>query len=287
MAHQITGIDHVRIAVANAAAAYRAFSRLGFFLSPPWQDDGSGSLSHSLAFGADHVELAASGGTGAASQRLDRFLAGAAGKLTAVGLGSRDIQMSTESLRRAAVDVRPPSRRVRRLLPFDETEARSAELWSVSMLELPDELTPGLSADLCDFPTPAIIRRPEWLVHPNTAMGIVSLSVVLDNPETAINSYNRLFGPAACTPTDSLVTVHTGHGLIFLVTADGFDDLHPSLAVRLPPPPAMAVLTIGVADLAKAAAVLAANGVAAVRRGGHLGIPEEEALGIGLEFVEM
>ncbi len=282
MAHHITGIDHVRIAVADPAAADRAFRRLGFFVSPPWQDEGPGSLSHCLAFGADHVELAASGGAGAARQRLHRFLDGAAGKLMAVGLGSRDLWMSAESLRRAAVAVGAPSRRVRRLIDPD-----GAELSSAAVIELPDDLTPGLSAELGDFPTLAIVRRPEWRAHPNTALGIVSLSVVLDNPEAAISSYNRLFGPAACTPTDAVVTVHTGHGLIFLVTADGFDDLHPSLAVRLPQPPAMAVLTIGVADLAKAAAVLAANGVAAARRGGHLGIPQDEALGIGLEFVEM
>jgi len=50
---------------------------------------------------------------------------------------------------------------------------------------------------------------------------------------------------------------------------------------------AMAVLTIGVANLARAAEVLAANGVAAERRGGHLGVPAEDALGIGLEFIAL
>lgn len=282
MAHQITGIDHVLVAVADPAAARRAFSRLGFFVSPPLRDAASGTLCLSLAFGGDHVDMLAPDGTGPGSQHLRQALDGCPGKLLGIGLGSRDIHASCESLHRAQVDLPPSGQWIRRLSHADGTEAGS-----VSVVALSEGLTPGLSVELCHASEPEVVRRPEWREHPNTARGIISLSVVLDNPEAAIPGYNRLFGPAACTPTDALVTVHTGHGLIFLVTDDGFDDLHPSLDIRLPPPPAMAVLTIGVADLTKAAEVLAANGVAAERRGGHLGVPAGDALGIGLEFVEV
>jgi hypothetical protein len=202
------------------------------------------------------------------------------GKMMGVGLGSRDLQASSESLRSKGVALQPPAGRSRILAGPAGSEDRLD-----STVDLPADLMPGLPAYLCQSFAGDGVRRPEWQSHPNTAQGIVSLSLILDNPEAAIAGYNRIFGPAASTPTDSLVTVHTGHGLIFLVTADGFDDLHPSLDIHLPVPPAMAVLTIGVTSLAKAAEVLAANGVAAERRGGHLGVPAEDALGIGLEFV--
>lgn len=281
MAHQITGIDHVSVAVADPVLVHRTFSRLGFFISPLLRNASAGTLTHCLAFEADHIALSAADGEKPESRRLRRLLGDRPGKLMGVGLGSRDIQASYESLRRAQVDLPPPNRQTRLLVGPDGTEDCPGWLAMLS-----EALTPGLSVDLCQDAAPDSLRRPEWRDHPNTARGIVSLSVLLDNPEAAVAGYNRLFGPAACTPTDDVITVHTGHGLIFLVTADGFDDLHPSLDVRLPSPPAMVVLTIGVADLAKAAAVLAANGVAAERRGAHLGISAEDALGIGLEFVE-
>ena len=76
---------------------------------------------------------------------------------------------------------------------------------------------------------------------------------------------NKVFGPAASTPTDEIVTVHSGHGLIYLVTPDSFGDLHPDLDLVLPSPPAMVLLSIGVNDIARTVAVLAANGVGAAQ----------------------
>ena len=275
MAHQILGIDHVLISVANPLLACNAFSRLGFSVSPPLRNASNGTMTRFLVFGDDHVELVAVDGNAATT-------GGQTGKMTGVGLASRDLQASCDSLRRADLDVSQPSHHACVLLDSGETEECFC-----SLAALPDGHPPGMPAFLCHHPKFDIVRRSQWQDHPNTAKGIVSLTVLLENPEAAISDYNRLFGPAASTPTDETVTVHTGHGLIFLVTAGGFDDLHPSLDVRLPAPPAMAVLTIGVADIGKTAKILAENGVPSRLRGGHLGIPAQDVLGIGLEFVEM
>jgi hypothetical protein len=75
--------------------------------------------------------------------------------------------------------------------------------------------------------------------------------------------------------------------MIFLVTPDSFDDLHPDLDLALPTPPAMVLLSIGVADIGQAAAVLETNGVRAGRKGGHLAIHPDDVLGMGLEFISV
>lgn len=251
MAHQITGINHVRIAVADALSARQAFSRLGFSVLPSTPNEAVGLIG----FAADHLELAAPDGRGPA-------LAGALARLVGLGLSSRDLRASCQSLARAGIETLPSGN------------------------ALPDGVVPGLSAVLRPAGGDALTGHPEGREHPNTAQGIVSLTLLLANPEAAIPEYSRIFGPASCTPTDEMVTVHTGRGLLFLVSADGFDDLHPGLDLRLPAPPAMVAVTIRVADLSRAAAVLSANGVPVVRRGGHLGIPSKDALGLGLELVE-
>jgi hypothetical protein len=283
MAHQITGVDHVEIAVADSLSASDVFRRLGFFVSPPLQNPSRGTQVRCLSFGDDHVELVGADGDGSGACDLRRSLGGTRARMTGIGLGSRDIGASVDSLRRGGLAIPPPGNPSCFLRGPDGSE----EICSCSIVGLPDDQPPGLPAFLCQRATSDIVRRPEWRDHPNKARGIVSLTVLLDNPEAEIAGYNRLFGPAASTPTDDTVTVHTGHGLIFLVTAGGFDDLHPSLDVRLPAPPALVVLTIGVSDIVETARVLAENGVSAQRRGGHLGIPADEVLGIGLEFVEV
>jgi hypothetical protein len=261
--------------------AFDAFTRLGFFVSPPLLNAQQGTQTRFLTFGSDHVELVAAEENGV-SRDFSQILGAAQGKMIGAGLGSRDIQASYGSLCRSGLDIQPAINQSCLLVGSEGTENCAC-----STVALPEGQPPGLPAFLCQHPKFEIVRRREWQNHPNTAQGIVSLTVLLDNPEAAIPGYNRIFGPAASTPTDDTVTVHTGHGLIFLVNANGFDDLHPCLDVRLLSPPLMAVLTIGVADIAKTAAILAANGIVSKLWGGHLGIPAQDILGIGLEFVQL
>lgn len=281
MAHQITGIDHVAIAVADLAEAKRRFTRLGFVASPPGSHPEWGTANQCLMFGGDYVELLAAVGDGVGADRVRAHLAARGEGLMGVALGSRDAAQSCESLNRAGVAAGRPSA-LSRLLAAPEGELAPR----FTVVDLPAAATPGLPAFLCQHLTPELLRRPEWLAHPNGATGIISLTVVVERPEALMADYDRVFGPAASTPTDEMVTVHSGRGLLFLVTPDGFDHLHPDMELELPPPPALVALSIAVDDLGRAQALLTANGVRCVRKGAHLEVDPAEALGIGLEFVE-
>ncbi|HVI52042.1 MAG TPA: hypothetical protein VM661_12580 [Candidatus Sulfotelmatobacter sp.] len=139
--------------------------------------------------------------------------------------------------------------------------------------------TPGLVCALTDSPAPAAA------LHANGALALSSLTAVLDNPESAIPAYDRLFGLFSATPTDSMVTVHGCGPMLFLVDEDGFDHLHANLQSRLPKPPALAALSIAVADLDAAEALLKAAGVKTSRSGPSLAIAPADCLGLGLELV--
>jgi hypothetical protein len=143
---------------------------------------------------------------------------------------------------------------------------------------LPAEATPGLRVGL---------RQAETLadIHPNTVIGIASVTLVVAQPERLIPAYDRLFGLFACTPTDEMVTVHTGQGMLFLVTQDSFDHLHPQLISAIPEPPSIAALSLTVADLAIAESVLTANRVKFRRGPDTLAIDPSEVFGIGVEFL--
>jgi len=121
--------------------------------------------------------------------------------------------------------------------------------------------------------------------HGNSAQAVASITVLLDNPEAAMPAYDHLFGAFAATPTDDMVTVHGGGPLLFLSDEDSFDHLHSSLAVRLPPAPAIAAIAVAVGDLARAEALLKEQGVRYSSLGGSLAIRPEDCLGLGLELV--
>ncbi len=281
MAHQITGIDHVAVAVADLTEANRRFARLGFIPSPAGSHPEWGTANRCLMFARDYVELLAATGAGAGAERVRAHLAARGEGMMGVALGSRDATRSAESLNRAGVAAGRPTALSRQL---DGPEGEVTPRFTV--VDLPPEATPGLPAFLCQHLTPELLRRPEWLAHPNGAIGIVSLTVLVEQPEALMGIYDKVFGPGAATPTDEMVTVHSGRGLLFLVTADGFDHLHPDMVMDLPSPPALVALSIAVEDLDLAHGLLKANGVRCVRKGGHLEVDPAEVLGIGLEFVE-
>lgn len=250
MAHQIIGIDRLLISVGDVDEAGAAFSRLGFALSRSPDGEG-GANRRSLVFANARVDL------------IDGARSSQSARLAGLGLASRDLAATRRSL--SGVDV---------ALPPTTTTLPAGLLPGVAMVHLAEDGRP-------DAP-----RHSDGNGHPNKATGIVSVTILLDEPEAAIPAYNRLFGPAACTTTDALVTVHTGRGLIFLVDREGFDDLHPGLDLPLPPAPACVAMTIGVADRARAAWVLDERGVTVTQRGDHLCVPTRDSLGIGLELVE-
>ncbi len=281
MAHRITGIDHVLLAVRDLDAATHTFARLGFTASPRGVHEEWGTANRCLMLAKGYVELIAPIGDGPGARRVAAHLDSWGEGLMGVALGSSDAQQSYQSLLRAGVKAGAPSPLSRRI------EVADGELRpSFAVVDLAAETTPGLPVFLCQHLTPELLRRPAWLDHANGASSLMSVTVVIDHPEAAMPEYNRLFGPAASTPTDEMVTVHSGRGLIYLVTADGFDLLHPELDLVLSDPPALVAMSIGVADLDRTAGWLDSNGIEVSRKGGHLGIDAAEVFGIGLEFVQ-
>ena len=50
-----------------------------------------------------------------------------------------------------------------------------------SLLSLPADETPGLDSFICAHLTPELMRRPEWLRHPNGALGLKGIHVLVES----------------------------------------------------------------------------------------------------------
>lgn len=280
MANNITGLDHAVIAVADLDAAAEVFARLGFALTPKGHHAEWGTVNRCLMFASDYVEVLAAAGEGEEADKVRAFTARGDG-LASVSIASSNGAATGEALRAAGLDV-PVARSLSRKL--DDGKGTTLMF---SEMPLPVVATPGVPTRVVQHITAERERHPQWLDHPNTAIGIASVTAIVDEPPALTPAWDAVFGPHSAVLTDDTVTVHTGRGLIYLTRPDELTQLHPEAELdELPPPPALVALAVRVADTDKAAAVLKANKVDFSRdREGTLRIPPSEACGVFIEMI--
>jgi hypothetical protein len=193
MTEIVTGIDHPIIAVRDMLAARTAYERLGFTITPRGSHAEWGTGNWCIMFDRDYLELR---GVIDPNQthNLGRFLAEREG-LMGIAMGTNDAQASYETL--GARGLRPqPVRQLSR--NFELPDGAVQPKFSLCFLDVAD--TPGLMwVVLCQHLTPELLRRPDWLVHPNGACGVRSMTGVVPDLAAAAERHARTFGPQAIT----------------------------------------------------------------------------------------
>jgi hypothetical protein len=134
--------------------------------------------------------------------------------------------------------------------------------------------------------TPELLRRPEWLVHPNGVTGLRAVTIVAAETAPLLPAYDRLFGLHEVTTTDALASVRTGpHSLLF-ATPDDFATMHPGVDLAADfAVPGIAAIELTVASRAATAAYLRQREVEFTELpDGRLAVAAAEASGVILFF---
>jgi catechol 2,3-dioxygenase-like lactoylglutathione lyase family enzyme len=282
MARQITGIDHVIIGVRNLEQARASYERLGFQATPRGRHVGWGTANYCLMFANDYLELLGIADPAQFTNDLERFLAEREG-LLAVALRSMDPEATRAAWQEVGLEPAAIADLGRLLEP--DLELRFANVM------LPPAATGGMRLFACSHLTPDSMRQAEWLRHSNGVLGIASLTIAVDDPETFQNPMAQVFGSICLTQTDDTLAVHTGNGVLLFVTPDDLDMLHPELEAIVTDvagdgAPTLAALSLTVRDLGATAAWLDHQGITYRRdSGGTIGVPPEHTHGVMLEFV--
>jgi hypothetical protein len=155
-----------------------------------------------------------------------------------------------------------------------------------SLMSLPVEETPGLDCFICTHLTPELMRRPEWLDHPNGALGLKGIHVLVESTAALLEAYDRLFGIQQVTTTDAVACVHVGPYRIVFSTPDDFSTMYPALDVASDfPLPGIVSVEFGVARLQGTADYLTRRQVSFDQLpDGSLVVPAREASGAILFF---
>ncbi|HWD59264.1 MAG TPA: VOC family protein [Stellaceae bacterium] len=274
MSNGIAGIDHIIVGVRDLETARRGWQRLGFTLTSRGRHIGQGTANYCIMFPRDYLELLGFVERDEHAHRLETFLAQHEGAMSLAFAPERDAEATAAALVARGLHPSPPRALGRALeLPDGSVTPR------FSLLNLPPEETPALDCFICGQLTPELVRRPEWLTHPNGVTGIAAVHLVADDPATLAPSYCRLFGAENVAATGAGIAVDTGRNrLVFS---------RPALSGGEIPPPAITALELRVASRAAAAAHLKGAGIAFMELpDGRLSVSPAQANGATLLLSE-
>ena len=283
MHNGIAGIDHIVIAVRDLARAGMRWGRLGFTLTPRGRHLGQGTANCCVMFAGDYIELLGLVERDRDVHGLEAFLARREGPMSVAFAPSGSAEEAGAALARRGLHPSPPRALARQLeLPEGTVVPR------FSLVALPSEETPGLDSFVCGHLTPELLRRPQWLMHPNGAIGLNSVHILVDETAPLLPAYDRLFGIHEVTTTDAVARVRTGRqGLVF-ATPDDFLIMHPG--IELDPNfllPGIAALELAVASRERTADYLTQWQIGFDEMpGGTLSVPAREANGTVILFSE-
>lgn len=282
MDHRLTGVDHLLVGVRDLESARAAWQRLGFTTTPRGRHVGWGTANYCIMFGSDYIELLGIVDPGQFTNGLDQFLAAREGGL-GLALGSSDLQTTAAAWSQRGLEPSGPNPLSRLLeLQSGPVEPRFRNVM------LPARTTAGLNVFALEHLTPELLRRPEWVAHPNGALALVSCTVVAPDVAHLAHSMEQVFGPAALTRTDEVTAVHTGSAVILIASHEQARRLHPEFEIELPVDrPLIQVMAAMVASTDRLTIGLVRQGMPHQRgaRGSVL-VARELAAGIHLEFVQ-
>ncbi|HEX3864825.1 MAG TPA: VOC family protein [Stellaceae bacterium] len=283
MRNGIAGIDHVIVAVHDLDSARRGWTRLGFTLTPRGRHLGQGTANYCVMFPGDYLELLGFVEPDAAAARLQAFLAAREGAMSLAFAPDGPVEETAAALIALGLHPGGPRALGRQLeLPEGTVVPR------FTLLSLPPEETPALDCFLCAHLTPELVRRPEWLVHPNGVTGLRSVTVIAEDTAALLPAYDRLFGLHEVTTTDAVASIRSGPHRLLFATPDDFETMHPAIDLAADfPAPGIAALELAVIDREQTADYLTQWQVPFDEiPDGRLAVASREANGVVLFFVE-
>jgi hypothetical protein len=277
---KLDGIDHVIIGVRDLEAARGRYACLGFNATPRGRHVGWGTANYCIMLEDGYLELLGIVDPTGFSNGLDRFLEGGEGPLALVA-ASRDADGTAAAWAAAGLDPAQPQSLGREL----ETAQGPVTLRFRNVLLQPDRVA-GLRLFACQHLTPELVRQPAWLSHPNGARRLRSCTIVAEDPAAVGDALARVFGSGNVTSTDRVVAIHVGRSVVLVASPEDSALMHPMAAIPdTVEAPELRVVTIEVADVARAARFLTLQGISfRESREGAL-IPPPQAHGVALELV--
>jgi hypothetical protein len=201
-------LDHVVINVLTRMdEALAVFAGLGFSLTERGHHS-LGSINHLAMFGADYLELI---GIEPNADPVRREIADGALGLDGLVFGTDDARQTHRRLVAAGIPVRAP-------LDFDRPvrvngiDRRAA----FTTVRVEPEYLGGGRIYFCEHKTRDLVWRPQWQQHPNSALAVAALTIVVADPREEGRRYADLLDLTVTATDAAEVEVRLGSFVIVL-----------------------------------------------------------------------
>jgi catechol 2,3-dioxygenase-like lactoylglutathione lyase family enzyme len=278
MPDTLVGLDHVVVVVRDLEDAARAWSDLGFTLSPRGTHSAHmGTGNYTIMLGDDYIELL---GVLAATPRnasTRDWLARREG-VERVAFTTTDAAAGVAQLQARGIAASGPLDFGR---PVDLPDGTSTEARFRTFDWPHDERPSGLRLFACEHLTRSAVWIPELQLHANGATGIARVELLSQDPAAAARQMARLIDRPAARQEDGAWQVPSGDaraGFVFL-DRSGLAARYPDIATGDLADEGVAALVLRVADIARTR-----DRVPAAECGGRLVVPATRASGQLLVF---
>lgn len=282
-------IDHLVLCVRDLEAAREAYRCFGFTLTPPARHPW-GTMNSLVQLQGNFLEiLAVAEPAKIEAPAPGRFSFGA---FNEAFLRKREgMSMlafaSTDARRDQAEFV---ARGLPTYEPFDFSRQASlpdgsTATVSFSLAFTGDPRMPEAGFFVCQQHAPRYFWKPEYQRHANTALGVVEIVMMANDPAGLADFFRKLVKPDAVSAGEGALSVATERGRISLLDATRLAERFSGTRLRdVLRKPYFAGFSIAVADLAAAERELVENGVVFERARDRLQIGTEHAFGAVIEL---
>jgi len=284
MPHNIVGLDHTLVGVADLEKSKKDYEKLGFTITPRGSHIGWGTANYCIMFPDDYIELLGIVDSSKETNGLDKKLANRGEGMLGIALSSDQPEKTVSSLNKAGLGE-AKLHDLKRKLELEEGDV----VPEFKLIRYPYQGMPTGGLFICHHLTPELIRRPEWQLHANGAQYVQSVVVLVEDPVALRDHYTELCGSINVTMTDHTMTVRIGHLNLIFVEEKDIDLLFPGLFVGEDWPDFPHILSMGIAveSREKTAAYLEKAGVQVQDiSNGALRVQPKDASGVILEFIE-
>lgn len=230
-------LDHVAHFVRDGEAASRALQRVGFAPTPvsiqanPDPAGGvrpTGTGNVTAMFSRGYMEVLFKTADTALSREFDAALGHHAG----LHLAAFAVADAAKAHQRLAASGFRARDLVRMQRPVDTETGASTASFTIARVE-PGEMPEG-RIQMLTHHTEQVVWQPRWLVHPNTAVGLIEVVIAVVDIKEASQRFARFTGREA-TPTPDGALMRLDRGGVYLVTHDRATEKLPEVAITKPP----------------------------------------------------
>lgn len=281
MAIGIEGFDHPVIAVQDLEQSRGVYEALGFTVPPRGSHIEWGTGNWCIMFERNYLEHRGILDPARYTHGLEHFLEKREGLM---GIAFRS-DLDNRDLYKNAVAAGLHPAEPRELTRNFELETGKVPV-SFRLVFFQQEEAPALMASLvCEHLTPERLRKPEFLVHPNTALDIFEMTSVVETLDGIADQLKSYFGAEALKDNGEELQVDLPDGGVHRVLRR---DRAEKLGFTIPnvPLPYLSSVGIRVKNLDDTRAVLESNRVPFEKVDGRLRIGPAHACGLIMDFAQ-